>query len=53
MKILYFDDFKLGVLKGENVDYTYRDKTTEIAWQHHAAGIRKALKLTEAKPAAA
>ena len=28
------------MLKGENVDYTYRDKTTEIAWQHHAAGIR-------------
>ena len=26
------------MLKGENVDYTYRDKTTEIAWQNHASG---------------
>lgn len=28
------------MLKGENVDYTYRDKTTEIAWQHHGGGFR-------------
>jgi len=28
------------MLKGENVDYTYRDRTTEIAWQHHGGGFR-------------
>lgn len=28
------------MLKGENVDYTYRDKTTEIAWQVHGSGFR-------------
>lgn len=28
------------MLKGEKVDYTYRDKTTEIAWQTHGGGFR-------------
>ena len=28
------------LLKGENVDYTYHDKTTEIAWQDHGNGFR-------------
>lgn len=29
-----------ALLKGEDVAYTYRDKTTEIAWQHHGGGFR-------------
>ena len=28
------------LLKGQEVDYTYRDKTTAIAWQHHGGGFR-------------
>jgi alkanesulfonate monooxygenase SsuD/methylene tetrahydromethanopterin reductase-like flavin-dependent oxidoreductase (luciferase family) len=28
------------MLRGEKVDYTYRDKTTEIAWQDHGGGFR-------------
>ncbi len=28
------------MLKGEKVDYTYRDKATEIAWQDHGGGFR-------------
>lgn len=29
-----------GLLHGEEVDYTYRDKTTAIAWQNHGTGFR-------------
>ncbi len=29
-----------AMLKGEHVEYTYRDKTTEIAWQDHGGGFR-------------
>ena len=29
-----------AMLNGEHVEYTYRDKTTEIAWQDHGGGFR-------------
>ncbi|MEM7541210.1 MAG: LLM class flavin-dependent oxidoreductase [Pseudomonadota bacterium] len=29
-----------AMLDGEPVDYTYRDKTTEIVWQNHGEGFR-------------